>query len=100
MTDKPISSIAFVGLGAMGAPMAENLVKKQFRVTGFDMREAVRDALVAAGGHAAATAKAAAEGAEALLLMVVNAAQARSVLFDAGALDALAPGATVILMAT
>ena len=39
-------------------------------------------------------------GAEALVLMVVNAAQARSVLLEAGALDALAPGATVILMAT
>ena len=59
MSVQPISSIAFVGLGAMGAPMAENLVKKQFRVTGFDMREAAREALAAAGGHAAASAKAA-----------------------------------------
>ena len=100
MSAQPISSIAFVGLGAMGAPMAENLVRKQFRVTGFDMREAAREALVATGGHAAASAKEAAEGAEALVLMVVNAAQARAVLFEAGALDALAPGATVILMAT
>ncbi len=100
MADAPISTIAFVGLGAMGAPMAENLVKKQFQVTGFDMREAAREALVAAGGHAAASAKEAAAGAEALLLMVVNAAQARAVLFEAGALAALAPGATVILMAT
>lgn len=100
MPAQPISSIAFVGLGAMGAPMAENLVKKQFRVTGFDTREAARDALVAAGGHAAASAKEAALGAEALVLMVVNAAQARAVLFEAGALDALAPEATVILMAT
>ena len=47
-----MTSIAFIGLGAMGAPMAENLVKKQFRVTGFDMREAAREALVAAGGDA------------------------------------------------
>ena len=45
----PATSIAFVGLGAMGAPMAENLVKRQFRVTGFDMRESARTALVAAG---------------------------------------------------
>ncbi len=95
-----IKSIAFVGLGAMGAPMAENLVKRQFRVTGFDMREQAREALAAAGGHAADSARAAAEGADALVLMVVNAAQARSVLFDAGALDALAPGAAVFLMAT
>ena len=95
-----IKSIAFVGLGAMGAPMAENLVKRQFRVTGFDMREAARDALAAAGGHAAASAAEAAKGADALVLMVVNAAQARSVLFDAGALAALAPDAIVMLMAT
>jgi 3-hydroxyisobutyrate dehydrogenase len=94
------TSIAFVGLGAMGAPMAENLVKRQFRVTGFDMRDSARAALVAAGGHAAASAKEAAAGAEALVLMVVNAAQARAVLFEGGALEALAPGAVVILMAT
>ncbi len=93
-------SIAFVGLGAMGAPMAENLVRRQFRVTGFDMRESAREALVAAGGHAAASAKEAAAGAGALVLMVVNAAQARAVLFEDGALEALAPSAIVILMAT
>ncbi|HEY5797485.1 MAG TPA: NAD(P)-dependent oxidoreductase [Bosea sp. (in: a-proteobacteria)] len=93
-------SIAFIGLGAMGAPMAENLVKRQFRVTGFDMRASAREALVAAGGHGAGSAAEAAAGAEALVLMVVNAAQARSVLFEAGALKALAPGAVVMLMAT
>ncbi|WP_332688730.1 NAD(P)-dependent oxidoreductase, partial [Bosea sp. (in: a-proteobacteria)] len=95
-----MSSIAFIGLGAMGAPMAENLVKRQFHVTGFDMRQEARAALAAAGGHAADSARAAANGAEALLLMVVNAAQARAVLFEADALSALAPGASVILMAT
>lgn len=95
-----LTSIAFVGLGAMGAPMAENLVRRQFRVTGFDMREAAREALAAAGGHAADSAAAACAGADALVLMVVNAAQARSVLFEAGALDALGPGAAVMLMAT
>ncbi|SIQ57845.1 MULTISPECIES: NAD(P)-dependent oxidoreductase [unclassified Bosea (in: a-proteobacteria)] len=97
---EPISTVAFIGLGAMGAPMAENLVKRQFRVRGFDMREAARQALAAAGGAAAGSAAAAAEGADALVLMVVNAAQARAVLFEAGALAALAPGASIILMAT
>lgn len=95
-----MTSIAFIGLGAMGAPMAENLVKRQFHVTGFDMKEGARAALVAAGGHAADSAEAAAQGADLLVLMVVNAAQARSVLFEAGALAALAPAATVVLMAT
>ncbi len=95
-----MTSVAFIGLGAMGAPMAENLLKRQFRVTGFDMRQSALDALVAAGGHSATSAAEAAKGADILLLMVVNAAQARSVLFGAGALAALNVGGTVILMAT
>ena len=95
-----MTTIAFVGLGAMGAPMAENLVKHQFRVVGFDMRKEAREALVAAGGYEADSAATAAKGADTLVLMVVNAAQARAVLFQGGALAALAPGACVVLMAT
>ena len=93
-------NVAFVGLGAMGSAMAEGLVKKQFRVTGFDMRSEAVAKLVAAGGHGAASAAEAAGGADALVLMVVNAEQAEAVLFDAKALDALKPDATVIVMAT
>lgn len=95
-----MQSIAFVGLGAMGAAMAHNLVSKQFRVTGFDMRREAVEKLVAAGGHGAASAADAAKGADALVLMVVNADQAESVLFEAKALDALNAGGTVIVMAT
>jgi 3-hydroxyisobutyrate dehydrogenase len=93
-------SVAFIGLGAMGLPMARNLVRKQFRVTGYDLRAAAREMLVSEGGHAASTAAEAARGAGALVLMVVNAAQAREALFAQGALAALAPNASVILMAT
>ena len=39
-------------------------------------------------------------GADALVLMVVNAAQAEAVLFDDGGLDALPPDGIVVLMAT
>lgn len=100
MPTELLSPIAFVGLGAMGAPMAENLIRRGVRVIGFDMRETARAALVAAGGETAASASAAAQGAQALVLMVVNAAQARAVLFEGGALAALSPGAVVLLMAT
>jgi L-threonate 2-dehydrogenase len=97
-------SIAFVGLGAMGAAMAENLVKRQFRVTGFDMRPEAVAKLETVGGHGAKSAAAAAKGADALVLMVVNADQADAVLFGSdnmpGALEALKPDATVIVMAT
>ncbi len=94
------TTLAFIGLGAMGRPMARRLIEAQHHVSGFDMNPAGREALAAMGGHPAASAAAAAKGAEALILMVVNADQAEDVLFANGALDALAPDATVIVMAT
>ncbi len=92
--------IGFVGLGAMGAAMARQLVAKQFQVTGYDINPAAVEALVAAGGHAAASSAEAAAGADALVLMVVNADQAEQVLFGDGALAALADGAPVIVCST
>jgi putative dehydrogenase len=93
-------TVAFVGLGAMGLPMARRLASKQFRVTGFDVRPQAVASLAEAGGTAAPSAREAAQGAGALVLMVVNADQAEQVLFADGALDVLAPGALVVLMAT
>jgi L-threonate 2-dehydrogenase len=97
---KPPAKIAFIGLGAMGLPMTRNLAQRQFHVTGFDLRPAARAVLVTDGGHAADSVAKAAAGAEAMVLMVVNAAQARDVLFAQGGLDGLAKDAVVILMAT
>ena len=92
--------IGFVGLGAMGTPMARNLLAKGFTVQGYDTRAAAVDELAEAGGVRAADVAAAADGADALVLMVVNAAQAAAVLFDGGALARLPEGAAVVLMAT
>lgn len=95
-----VSRLAFVGLGAMGLPMAGHLVAAGFSVRGYDVRAESRAALAAAGGELAGTLAQAADGADALVLMVVNAAQAEDVLFGQGALDALAPDGIVVLMAT
>jgi 3-hydroxyisobutyrate dehydrogenase len=95
-----MSTVGFIGLGAMGLPMARNLLARGHAVCGFDMRDAAMDALVAAGGRRAESASAAASDADMLILMVVNAAQAEQVLFADGALEALPPGAIVALMAT
>ncbi|MGH1571128.1 NAD(P)-dependent oxidoreductase [Methylobacterium sp. P31] len=92
--------IAFVGLGSMGMPMARHLVAAGFAVRGYDVRPESRAALAAAGGAPAEELAAAADGADAIILMVVNAAQAEDVLFAQGALERLAPEAHVILMAT
>jgi putative dehydrogenase len=95
-----MKTIGFVGLGSMGLPMAINLGKAGFAVTGFDLRAEARQALQAAGGEAAGSLGEAFSGRDAAVLMVVNAAQAEDILFGQGALAQLAPGGTVILMAT
>ncbi|AWJ93071.1 oxidoreductase (plasmid) [Azospirillum baldaniorum] len=95
-----MTTVGFIGLGSMGMPMACNLLARGFALRGFDVRRESVAVLEARGGRGADSAAAAAEGADALVLMVVNAAQAESVLFAQGALDRLPEGATVILMAT
>ncbi|WP_207457640.1 NAD(P)-dependent oxidoreductase [Azospirillum sp. SYSU D00513] len=95
-----MTTVGFIGLGSMGLPMAGNLLKKGFAVRGHDMRRESVAALERAGGAAASTAAEAASGADALVLMVVNAAQAETVLFAECALDALPRNGAVVLMAT
>ncbi len=92
--------IGFIGLGAMGAPMAALLLRAGHQVKGFDVRAAAVQALVGEGGQAATSAADAAQGAELLWLMVVNGEQAASVLFDAGAASALPSGALVVAACT
>src|SRR3954470_22332457 len=92
--------VGFVGLGPMGLPMAQRLLAKGLSVRGFDLKAEALTALEGAGGRPAGSAAEAAGDADALVLMVVNAAQARSVLFEGGALAALSPEAVVIFMAT
>lgn len=93
-------TVAFVGLGAIGTPMARNLVAAGFSTRGYDIRPEARAAFAASGGQAAESLAEAVSGADVLLLMVIDAGQAEAVLFSEGALDALPPSATVILMAT
>ena len=93
-------NIGFVGLGAMGTAMTKRLVEKQYRVTGFDLNADAIAALVANGGHGAASAQEAARGADALIVLVVNADQAEDVLFEQDALSGLANEAYVIVMST
>jgi len=95
-----MKTIGFIGLGSMGLPMATNLLRRKFAVRGFDILPAAMNALEKHGGFRASSVKEVASGVEFLLLMVVNAEQAENILFREGGVDALAPGAMVVLMAT
>jgi 3-hydroxyisobutyrate dehydrogenase len=92
--------VGFVGLGAMGAPMARNLLAAGFEVACYDVRDAACDALAANGGKRPATAAAAAEGADFLVLMVIDANQADAVLFSPEMEQTLSADTIVIAMLT
>lgn len=65
-----MATIAFIGLGNMGGPMAANLVAAGHGVRGFDLSQASRDAAAAAGVTVAGSAVEAAAGADAVITML------------------------------
>src|ERR671921_1475181 len=96
-----MQSAGFIGLGAMGTPMAKRIVSAGFDLSVFDVRPENTDPLVELGATRAGSPREAAEGAEALVLMVVNAEQAENALFgEDGAAETLSPKSTVVVMST
>lgn len=93
-------NIGFIGLGSMGSRMAAHLCARGYRVRGYDVRAEARAGFEKEGGIWADAAKDTALGADFLVLMVVNVAQAEQLLFEAGVLDALPKESGVVLMAT
>ena len=92
--------VAVIGLGSMGMGAALNLVRKGHEVFGCEIREAAREELITAGGRASANPAEIPGDTEAVIVFVVNAAQADEVLFGpTGCAANLQPG-TVILMCT
>jgi 3-hydroxyisobutyrate dehydrogenase len=79
-----MATIAFIGLGNMGGPMARNLVKAGHRVVAFDVTRAALEAARAAGIGAAASAAEAAAGVDAVITMLPAGAQVREVCLGAG----------------
>src|SRR5690625_6259722 len=73
-------TIAFIGLGIMGLPMAKNLVSAGFTVRGFNRTPAKAEALAEAGGQAAATIAEAVDGADVIITMVPDSPDVENVL--------------------
>ena len=65
-----MASIAFIGLGNMGGPMAANLVKAGHSVIAFDLVATSRDQAMAAGAAVAESSVAAVKGAEVVITML------------------------------
>src|SRR5665647_3032177 len=65
-----MASIAFIGLGNMGGPMAANLVKAGHKVIAFDLVEASRNQAKTDGAAIADSAAAAVKGADVVITML------------------------------
>ncbi len=92
--------IGFIGLGVMGRPMAGHLIAAGHELALHRVKEASRG-LVEAGGTEAQSARAAAEGAEAVILMLPDTPDVEEVLFGAdGVAQGIGPGALVIDMSS
>lgn len=95
MSDKP--RIAFIGLGNMGGPMAANLHKAGYAVTAFDLSAEALGKLRELGVGTAASAQAAAQGAQVVVSMLPASRHVEGLyLGEAGLLAQLAGGALVI----
>ncbi|RZK96196.1 MAG: NAD(P)-dependent oxidoreductase [Methylobacterium sp.] len=92
---------AVIGLGSMGAGMAGALLKAGFEVSACDVNADAVARFAATGGRAAANPAAAAEGADVVVCVVVNAAQTEAVLFGpGGAAETMRAGAVFVSSAT
>lgn len=93
-----MSKIAMIGVGAMGEPMAANLLKKGAAVTVLKSRRAdVMERLRGAGARIADTPAEAAAGCETVILSLPTSREVEAVLLgDKGAAAAAAPGTLVI----
>lgn len=94
-------TVGVIGLGSMGMGVAQSLLCAGLTVVGHDHDNALARNFGAGGGRIAASPREAADGADAVVTVVVTAEQTETVLFgDEGAVAAMRPGAVILSMAT
>ena len=96
-----MTTIAFLGLGQMGTPMASNLLRQGHNLRVFDLDQQAVNALVQKGAVAAQTPADAAKEADVAITMLPNGDIVRDVLLGAhGVSETLARDALLIDMST
>src|SRR3954468_6740118 len=96
-----MSRVGWLGLGAMGLPMAKRLVGASHEVTAYDPMPAAQQAFAAAGGQPVTTAAEVSGGADAVFVTVATPDQTMAALFgEGGAANTMAPGSAVVVMST
>jgi 2-hydroxy-3-oxopropionate reductase len=92
-----MSTIAFIGLGIMGGPMAGHLVQAGHDVVGYTLSRPPVDRLVAAGGRGADSIADAVKGADVVITMVPDSPDVELVAMgEGGIFEHAAPGTLYI----
>jgi 3-hydroxyisobutyrate dehydrogenase len=89
--------IGFIGLGNMGLPMAQNLVKAGHTVRGFDIQRSAVEKLAAAGAKAATSIAHACDGADVVVTMLPAGEQVRTSYLDGGGVIAHADARALLI---
>ena len=93
--------VAFVGLGTMGAPMAERLLAAGHPLRIHNRTRSREEPLAAAGATRCVTPAEAANGAEVVIVMVSDTPDVEAVVFGQGGIaEGMVPGTTLIDMST
>ncbi|MEV0777402.1 2-hydroxy-3-oxopropionate reductase [Streptomyces sp. NPDC050433] len=96
-----LPKVAWIGLGIMGSPMAENLIKAGYSVTGFTLEREKLDRLAANGGTVAPSIAGAVEGADVIITMVPASPQVEAIAYgEDGILAHAKKGALLIDMSS
>jgi 3-hydroxyisobutyrate dehydrogenase len=92
-----MARIGFIGLGNMGLPMAQNLIKAGHQVEGVDVNGAVVEKLKSAGGAAAETHRIAAARGDVVITMLPAGQHVREVYLGAGGIIENANAGTLLI---
>ncbi len=93
--------IGFIGLGIMGRPMAQNLLKAGFEVTVYNRSKPPVDLLVSLGASSAPSPKAVAERSDLVITMVTDSEAVKDVVLgQGGVIEGAHPGMILVDMST
>ncbi|MGW3010749.1 NAD(P)-dependent oxidoreductase, partial [Streptomyces sp. NPDC001219] len=96
-----LPKVAWIGLGIMGSPMAENLIKAGYPVTGYTLEPEKLQRLADNGGRAAGSVAEAVADADVIITMVPASPQVEALAYgDDGILAHARRGALLIDMSS
>ena len=94
-------NIAFIGLGAMGGPMAQNIIRKGTKVSVYDIDKTKMDPIIEVGGTLGRNIKETIENADIIITMLPSTENVKAVMTESdGVLSFVKPNAIILDMST